>query len=59
MAPGGAMVGKLPHGEMTLPDMAEPAQQDLRQLSKKAGRGSQYGSPLPVIFQLLVPDSGA
>ncbi|WP_182962860.1 hypothetical protein [Aeromonas veronii] len=53
------MVGKLPHGEMTLPDMAEPAQQDLRQLSKKAGRGSQYGSPLPVIFQLLVPDSGA
>ncbi|OCQ43869.1 hypothetical protein A6767_20500 [Aeromonas veronii] len=59
MAPGGAMVGRLPHGEMTLPDMAEPAQQDLRQLSKKGGRGSQYGSPLPVIFQLLVPDSGA
>ena len=57
--PGGAMVGRLPHGEMTLPDMAEPAQQDLRQLSKKGGRGSQYGSPLPVIFQLLVPDSGA
>ncbi|WP_421351399.1 hypothetical protein [Aeromonas veronii] len=44
------MVGRLPHGEMTLPDMAELAQQDLRQLSKKGGRGSQYGSPLPVIF---------
>ncbi|AXV19064.1 hypothetical protein C7U63_02900 [Aeromonas veronii] len=59
MALAGAMVGSLPQGEMTLPDMAEPAQQDLRQLSKKWGRGSQYGSPLPVIFQLLVPDSGA
>ncbi len=59
MAPAGAMVGRLPRCEMTLPDMAEPTQQDLRQLSKKWGLGSQYGSLLPVIFQLLVPDSGA